>query len=106
MHKQPFAVDDFTCQLPAGPGWRGHIDRGGWQRLVKVSLPADLDGAPLIEVETSIPSDPAIIWSDGALDWGKKATANRARFTRENLVGSREVTVIAPSRVRTHVMVG
>ncbi len=105
MHKSAFRFDDFDCNLPAGLGWRGHIDRGGWQRAAKVVLPGDYDDAPTVEIETSVAADPVILWGDGTLDWGKKVAGNRARFTREGRAASREITVIAPSSAMTHVVV-
>ena len=104
-HKLAFKIGEFECGLPAGPGWRGHIDRGGWQRAAKIALPAGYAQTPIIEIETSVAADPAIVWSDGALDWGKKVAGNRARFVREGHMDLQEITVIAPSGVRTHVMV-
>jgi len=103
--KLTFKIGDFEYGLPAGPGWRGHIDRGGWQRVAKIALPAEYNEAPFIEVETSLPADTAIMWSDGALDWGKKVAANRARFTCAGHPDLREITVIAPNNVRVHVVV-
>jgi glycosyltransferase involved in cell wall biosynthesis len=103
--KLAFRIDEFECGLPAGPGLRGHIDRGGWQRAAKIVLPNGYARTPIIEVETSSAADPAIVWSDGALDWGKKVAANRARFLREDDLDLNEITVIAPCGVRVHVVV-
>ena len=100
-----FKIGDFECGLPAAPGCRGHIDRGGWQRAAKIALPSEYAQTPIIEVETSVAAQPAIVWSDGAVDWGKKMTGNRVRFVREDATDLREITVIAPSGVRTHVIV-
>ena len=105
MPKIEFEVGEIKGGLPAGPGQRGHIDRASWQRATKIALPAAYDQAPIIEVETSLASDPAIIWGDGAFDWGKKITASRTRFTREERGGAQEITVIAPSHARVHVVV-
>jgi glycosyltransferase involved in cell wall biosynthesis len=98
-------TDDFECGLPAGPGWRGHIDRGGWQRATKIALPATYSQAPIIEIEASLPADPAIVWGDGTFDWGKKIAGNRSRFVREDHPNLQEITVLAPSSVRMHVVV-
>mgnify|MGYP001553608067 CR=1 FL=1 len=83
MPKIEFKVGEIECRLPARPGWRGHIDRASWQRATKIALPAAYNEAPVIEVETSLAADPAVIWGDGAFDWGKKVTASRTRFARE-----------------------
>ena len=104
-HKLAFKIGDLECGLPAGPGWRGHIDRGGWQRAAKITLPAGYSETPIIEIETSVAANSAIVWSDGALDWGNKVAGNRARFMRDGHLDLQEITVIAPSSVRTHVIV-
>ena len=93
----------FEANLPDGPGWRGHIERGEWQRTAQIVWPKTLDGAPIVEIETSLPSDPIVVWADGVIDWGQRVTANRVRFSREEPGTARELTVIAPSHVRTHV---
>lgn len=103
--KLEFKIGEIECGLPAAPGWRGHIDRASWQRAAKVALPAAGDQAPIIEVETSVAADPVIIWGDGVFDWGKKMTASRTRFTRQGEGEAQDITVIAPSHVRVHVLV-
>jgi glycosyltransferase involved in cell wall biosynthesis/GT2 family glycosyltransferase len=104
MHRAPFEVDDLECNLPSGPGWRGHVDRAAWYRAAKLAPPEPLLAGASIDVETSVPSDPAILWSDGTLDWGVKQAANRARFTRET-AGETGFTLLAPVRVRAHVVI-
>ena len=103
IYEKPFELGDFECNLPDGPGWRGHIERGEWQRSSRILLPEALDGAPIVEIETSTPSDPAIVWADGVLDWGERTTGNRLRFSRGPLGLGREITVIAPSNARVFV---
>jgi glycosyltransferase involved in cell wall biosynthesis len=98
-----FRQNEFEANLPAGPGWLGQIERGEWQRAAKIVLPESLDGAPILEIETSVASDPVVVWADGVLDWGKRVTANRVHFAREGHGGARDLTVIAPSHVRAHV---
>jgi hypothetical protein len=98
-----FRQTQFEANLLDGPGWRGHIERGEWQRTAQIALPKTLDGAPIVEIETSLPSDPIVIWADGVVDWGERATGNRVRFSREQHGAARQLTVIVPSHVRTHV---
>jgi hypothetical protein len=100
-----FKYTAFEADLPDGPGWRAHIERGEWQRTAQIALPKALEGAPIVELETSLPADPVVVWADGAIDWGKRIAANRLRFSREEHGAARELTVIAPSHVRTHVTV-
>ena len=103
MHRAPFEFDDLECNLPSGPGWRGHIDRAVWYRAAKISPPEPLWAGVSIDVETSVPSAPAILWADGTLDWGVKKAENRARFTR-GTAGETGFTVLVPVRVRTHIV--
>ena len=98
-----FKHNQFECDLPDGPGWRSQIERGEWLRTARISLPGSLDGAPIVEIETNLPSDPLVIWADGVLDWGRRVSANRVRFMREDQGAVRELTVIAPSHLRAHV---
>ncbi len=100
-----FRLGDLECGLPAGPGWRGHIDRGGWQRAAKIVLPDSYVQRPMVEVETSVACDPVIVWGDGAIDWGQRATDKRVRFFREKKLESNEITLITPNSALTHVVV-
>lgn len=104
MHRAPFQIDEFECNLPAGPGWRGHVDRGGWYRSEKLKLPDNFERDPEIEIETSVPADAAILWGTGVVDWGSKLAANRTRFLRETSGGPHDVTVLVPSSVRAHIL--
>jgi glycosyltransferase involved in cell wall biosynthesis len=100
-----FKIGDLECGLPTGPGWRGHIDGGGWRRSAKIVLPAGYDQAPIVEIETSRPADSAVLWGDGTLDWGRKIAGNRTRFAHDGGLDLQDITVLAPSGVRTHVVV-
>ncbi len=100
-----FKIGDLECGLPAGPGWRGNIERGGWQRAAKIVLPEGYAQNAMVEIETSIACDPAIIWGDGVFDWGRKLANNRVRFMRGDNADLSEITVIAPAGVTTHVVV-
>jgi glycosyltransferase involved in cell wall biosynthesis len=104
MHRTPFLIDEFECNLPSGPGWRGHVDRGRWYRAEKLKLPDNFELDSEIEVETSVPADAAIIWSKGVIDWGSKLTANRTRFLRDTSGDPSDVTVLVATSVRTHIL--
>jgi hypothetical protein len=105
-HRVGFKIGDLECGLPSGPGWRGNIERGGWQRATKIVLPAGYAQRPMIEIATSGVGVPAIVWGDGLFDWGRKLANNRVRFTRDDNADLGEITIIAPAAATTHVVVG
>ena len=103
MHRAPFQIGEFACNLPSGPGWRGHVDRGGWYRTKKLQPPGPFEKVREIEVDTSVAAGAAILWGKDVIDWGTKLTATTTRFTREASFSLSEVTLLVPSSLQTHV---
>ena len=105
LQRKPFLIDDaFECNLPWSPGWRGHVDRGGWRRAVAIKIPEGYTETPNVEIETSAAADTALIWSDGQCDFGDKITNSRTQFTRNDGTVDK-ISVIVPCHIRAHVMV-
>jgi glycosyltransferase involved in cell wall biosynthesis len=83
----------------------GHVDAIQWLRYFQI---AELDGDRhcSIDVETSAPSQTAIMWLPGTLELGERLSATRTRFSRPyGLLTANAPRLILPSDERSDIAV-
>ena len=83
----------------------GYVDAIQWLRYFQMGeLDADRDYS--IHVETSAPSQTAIMWLPGTLEFGERVSATRTRFSRpDGLITANAPRLLLPSDGRSDITV-
>ena len=95
-----------NIQLPiAEDNPLGYVESLQWLRFYQMGE-IDSDRTCSIEVETSAPSQTAIMWLPGVLDIGERLSATRARFSKPvGFINATAPKLILPSEARSDITV-